>query len=366
MANAKRPIFDIQKARQTVEKGRRANWWLRRGSKSKGFFYTDANGRHITDEEILERIRQLVIPPAWRHVRISPFAGSRLQAVGIDTTGRVQYKYHTTFTEKQQKKKYSKIVDFGEHLPKLRAVTNEHIELEGFPREKVLAVMMRLINSLYMRVGTEQSVRHYRTYGITTLANRHLTIKRGGVLIFDFVGKSHIKHRKVVVDEELASVMQELKALGAAKKLFHYLDDEGKPHAVSPAEINRYIKAATSDEFSAKDFRTWGGTLLAASSLAELGRHEDEKQIKKNIVKAVKDVAEQLGNTPTVCRGSYIHPDVIKYYEAGVTIEDFRPRKARRIRRVEADYEPEEKALLRMLASTNKNGAASPAAPDKE
>jgi DNA topoisomerase-1 len=349
MQQTAKPIFDVQKSKQTIEKGRRANWWQRRGSKSKGFYYVDANGRRITDEASLERINQLVLPPAWRYVRISPHAGSRLQAVGMDTRGRVQYRYNTKFSEKQQRKKFSKIVEFGRQLPRLRSVTNEHIALEGFPREKVLAVMMRLINSLYMRVGTEKSVRNYRTYGITTLANRHLTIKRGGVLVFDFVGKSHIKHRKVLVDEELASVMQDLKSLGGARKLFHYLDDEGKPHPVSPAEINRYIKEATSSEFSAKDFRTWGGTLLAAVRLAELGKPEDEKALKKNILRAVCEVAEQLGNTPTVCRGSYIHPDVIRHYETGLTIEDFRPRKARRIRRIENDYDPEEKALLRML-----------------
>jgi DNA topoisomerase-1 len=343
------PIFDVKQAKQTIEKGRRANWWRRCGSKSKGFYYVDGNGRRITDEVGLERINRLVLPPAWRFVRISPHAGSSLQAVGMDTRGRVQYRYHTKFSEKQQRKKFSKIVEFGRQLPQLRAVTNEHIALEGFPREKVLAVMMRLINSLYMRVGTEKSVRHYRTYGITTLANRHLTIKRGGVLVFDFVGKSHIKHRKVLVDEELASVMQDLKSLGGARKLFHYLDEAGKPHPVSPAEINRYIKEATSPKFSAKDFRTWGGTLLAAVRLAELGKPEEEKAVKTNIVRAVKEVAEQLGNTPTVCRGSYIHPDVIRQYESGLTIEDFRPKKARRIRRIESDYDPEEKALLRML-----------------
>jgi len=346
------PIFDVKKARQTVIKGRRAGWWRRCGSKSKGFYYVDSSGKRITDEEALARINQLVLPPAWRSVRISPFAASSLQAVGVDTTGRVQYRYHVKFCEKQQRKKFSKIVDFGRQLPKLRTVTNEHIALEGFPREKVLAIMMRLINSLYIRVGTEKSVRHYRTYGITTLANRHLTIKRGGVLVFEFVGKSHIKHRKVMVDEELAHVMQDLKALGGAKKLFHYLDDEGRPRPICPADINRYIKEATGPEFSAKDFRTWGGTLLAATRLAELGKAEDEKQIKKNLVRAIRDVSEQLGNTPTVCRSSYIHPDVIKAYEEGVTIDDFRPRASRRIRRIEADYEPEEKALLRMLEVT--------------
>jgi DNA topoisomerase-1 len=204
-----KPIFDKAKARAAIEKGRRAKWIMRRGSKSRGFFYTDATGKKITDEAIIERIKSLVIPPAWSHVRISPSESSRVQAVGMDTTCRIQYLYHSKFSEKQQRKKFAKIEKFGEHLPQFRKVTNEDISLEGFPKQKVLAVMMRLINSLYIRVGTEKSARHYRTYGITTLQNKHLEIKRGGQLVFDFVGKSHIKHRKVLVDEELAAVMKD-------------------------------------------------------------------------------------------------------------------------------------------------------------
>ena len=346
--------FDTARAREAISKGRRAKWWQRKGSKSGGFHYVDRTGKRITDAESLERIKSLVIPPAWRHVRISPSVSSAIQAVGMDTTGRIQYKYRTQFTEKQQRKKFEKIERFGEYLPQLRAVTNEHISLDGFPREKVLAMMMRLINSLYIRIGTEKSAHHYRTYGITTLKNKHLEIKRGGRLVFDFVGKSSIKHRKVMVDEELASLLKELKELGAARKLFHYVDEAGKPRPIKPSDINAYIKTATAPEFSSKDFRTWGGTLLAAIALAEIGKPEEERETKKNIVKAVKSVAEQLGNTPAVCRGSYIHPTVLASYESGVTLDEFRPTKSRRIHRVEADYEPEEKALLKMLKANGK------------
>jgi len=350
-----KPTFDKAKARATIEKGRRAKWIRRRGSKGRGFFYIDTAGKKITDETTLERIKSLVIPPAWSHVRIAPSAGCRIQAVGMDTTGRIQYLYHSKFSEKQQRKKFAKIEKFGEYLPQFRKVTNDDISLEGFPKEKVLAVMMRLINSLYIRVGTEKSARHYRTYGITTLQNKHLEIKRGGQLVFDFVGKSHIKHRKVMVDEELAGVMKDLKQLGGARKLFHYLDEAGKARPVKPSDINSYIKTATSPEFSSKDFRTWGGTLLAAMALAEIGKTEDPRQLKSNIVKAVKTVAEELGNTPTVARSSYIHPTILSDYEKGVTIEEFRPKKTRRIKRVETDYEPEEKALLRLLNRNGKN-----------
>ena len=269
----------------------------------------------------------------------------------MDTTGRVQYKYHPKFSEKQQRKKFEKIERFGEQLPKLRKVTSEHLSLEGFPREKVLAVMMRLINSLYFRVGTEKSVRHYKTYGITTLKNQHLTFGRRGELIFDFVGKSHKKHRKVLVDKELSTLMRDLKALGGARKLFNYVDENGQVRPVRPADVNTYLKEVTSPEYTAKDFRTWGGTLLAATELAEIGPADEDHVVKKNIVKAVKSVAEQLGNTPSVCRGSYIHPKVITSYESGITIDEYRPRRRRRITFYEAESEPEEKALVKLLRS---------------
>ncbi|HYJ90690.1 MAG TPA: hypothetical protein VEV84_05230, partial [Pyrinomonadaceae bacterium] len=325
-----------------VEKGRRAKWWRRKGSRTRGFRYYDANGRQITDEATLERIKSLVIPPAWKFVRISPSPGSRVQAVGVDTTGRVQYLYHKQYSERQQRKKYEKIERFGQMLPQFRQVTNEHLGLEGFPREKVLAIMMRLINSLYFRVGSEKSVRRYKTFGITTLQNRHVTIDRRGRLVFDFVGKSHIKHRKILVDKDLARVMDELRSLGPARKLFHYVAEDGSLRSVKPADVNAYIKTATSPEFSSKDFRTWGATLLAALELAEIGPADDGREIKRRLVRAIKRVAEQLGNTPTVCRSSYIHPAVIDAYCRGVTLAEFEPRQQRSIRLSQADFEPGE------------------------
>ena len=345
----KQPIFDTNKSKENIEKGKRAKWIQRKGGKSKGFHYADKTGKKISDEKTLERIKSLVIPPAWKYVRISPAASSSLQAIGMDTNGRIQYLYHSKFSEQQQQKKFAKIEKFGEFLPNLRKITNEHLALEGFPREKVLAVMTRLINSLYIRIGTEKSVKNYKTYGITTLQNRHLEINKKGELIFNFVGKHHIKHRKVLVDEELAGVMKDLKSLGGARKLFHYLDENGKARPIKPSDINNYLKAATAPEYSAKDFRTWGGTLLAALELAEIGCCDDKKTLNKNILKAVKKVAEQLGNTPTVCRSSYIHPKIIKSYESGITLEEFVPRKKRKIKRIEIEHEAEEKALLKLF-----------------
>ncbi len=345
-------IFDVDKARATIEKGRRAKWWRRTGTSHKNFKYVDARGsiiiRNKTD---IARIKALVVPPAWKHVRINPSPGGKIQAVGMDGNGRVQYRYNSNFSEKQQRKKFQKIEEFGKLLPQLRQVTNEHVSLDGLPREKVLALIMRLINALYFRVGTDLSAEHYKTYGITTLQKKHLKIGNKGKLVFDFVGKSHVQHRKVIVDQELAAAVKELAALGRGRKLFRYLDADGKARAVTPAQINSYIKSATGPSFSSKDFRTWGGTVLAASEFAELGVAKNKSEIKKNIVQVVKRVAEELGNTPAVCRSSYIHPIVLSAYEAGMTIGDFRPRASRRITRKAVDLEPEEVALIKLLES---------------
>src|ERR1043165_319595 len=199
---------------EIVERGARARWWRRLGSERAGFRYETGTGRNITNEAELERIRSLVIPPAWKHVRVSPRPASRLQAIGIDTSGRVQYIYHPQYAARQQRKKYEKIERFGEYLPALRRRTNEDIARVELSRERVLAVIIRLINDLYFRIGSELSVKRYRTYGVTTLRNRHLEIKRGGRLVFSFVGKHHIRHRRIVVDEELAMLLNDIKKIG--------------------------------------------------------------------------------------------------------------------------------------------------------
>lgn len=343
------PIFDVGNARSSIEKGRRARWWTRAKKSAKSFAYLDAAGAAIKKKADLDRIKSLVIPPAWQHVRINPSSGGKIQAVGMDATGRVQYLYHPSFAAKQQRKKFQKIERFGAVLPGLRRTTNEHIALDGLPREKVLAVAMRLINSLYFRVGTDLSAKHYRTYGITTLQKRHLKIGQKGKLSFDYVGKSHIQHRKILVDEDLSAILKDLIAAGRGRKLFQYLDADGKFKAVTPSQINAYLKAATAPEFSSKDFRTWGATVLAAVAFADIGPSETEAEKKKNIVRVVRLVAEELGNTPAVCRSSYIHPAVIDAYCGGSTIEEFTPPRSRKIKRKAADLDPEEKALIRLL-----------------
>ncbi len=345
----------------SVTRERRARWWRRLGSKSRGFRYETADGRPVTDEAALERIKSLVIPPAWREVRIAPSPRSPLQAIGVDKLGRVQRIYHPAFVARRARRKYEKIERFGAALPLLRRKTNEDIAREGLGKERVLAVVVRLINDLYFRVGSEESVRRYRTYGVTTLRNRHLEIERGGRLVFKFTGKHHIKHRRILVDEELAALVRDIKSLGGSK-LFQYIGEDGKTRPVTPRDVNEYIKAAAGPEFSAKDFRTWGGTLLAATELAEIGCCDDQRRAKKNLAAAVKRVAERLGNTPTVCRSCYIHPLVLEAYERGRSIEEFRPRRTRRrIQRHQPEYSVEELALIKLLRAA-RNGAAAKSA----
>ncbi len=349
MPNGNDTIYDSATALAMITKGRRGEWWERKGGKSAGFRYFDNKGRQITDKDAIDRIRSLVIPPAWKYVRICPSPNGRLQVVGMDARGRIQYRYHPAYSKKQERKKFAKVVKFGEFLPALRKATSAHLSVEGLPKEKVLAVMLRLINSLYFRVGTELSEKHYKTYGITTLIKKHLTLKPKGKLIFDFVGKSHVQHRKVLVDEDLAAVVKEIAELPGGRRLFRFVDTDGKKRSIKPADVNTYLKAITDPQFSSKDLRTWGGTLLAASSLAEIGKGETEAEVKKNIVKTVKQVADELGNTPAVCRSSYIHPAVLDSYSAGITIENFTPRKTRRISVKKNGIEPEEAALLKLL-----------------
>lgn len=316
---------------------------------ARGFSYFTNDGVRLTDPQHLERIRSLVVPPAWRNVLISPAAGGKIQAVGVDTRGRIQYIYHPKFAEAQQRKKFARIEKFGEYLPELRRITNEHILLDGFPREKVLAIMTRLINSLYIRIGTDRSVKNYRTYGITTLGKRHVTIYPKGKVVFEFVGKSKKKHKKVLVDPELAATIRDLVSLGAGRKLFKYYNGDNRLRSVKPNDINAYIRSVTGSDFTAKDFRTWGASLLAAVELADAGVADNERQAQKAIVNTVRYVAEELGNTPAVCRSSYIHPNIVKAYLRGVTIADFTPRRMARAKRVEPGPSPEEVSLMKLF-----------------
>jgi DNA topoisomerase IB len=326
--------------------------WTRRGRKG-AFRYLDQQGRPIRDPAKLERIEKLAIPPAWKEVCISPSPKAKLQATGLDKVGRKQYLYHADFRAAQEQAKYDKLIRFAEKLPELRAAMAEHLDKSDVDRERVSAIALRLINLGWFRVGSDRYVRGSGTYGITTLTRRHVTV-RGHRVTLAFRGKHKIQVRTSVVDEELAVAMRELLAIPGGARVFRY-EWEGAVYNLTSKRLNDYVKLYMGPDFSAKDFRTWGGTLLAAIALAEhAGRHgfpDTKTDEKRSISAAMRRVAQQLGNTPAVCRASYVSPAVIEQYLDGRTIEDFRPRHLRVVGAREAGLDPEEQALLSLLRS---------------
>ena len=328
----------------------RRGGWRRRGSKSGGFRYYDANGREIVDPEQLERIDGLRIPPAWRDVRISPRPRAKLQATGYDSAGRKQYLYHPDFRAKQEQAKFEKLVRFGEKLPAIRAAMAADMDRDHLDRDRVAAIALRLINLGWFRPGSERYAKESRTYGITTLRPSHVTV-RGGRIKLDFRAKHRVWVRTVVVDSELAEAIKELCELKGRGRLFRFRNGDGSLANLNDRHLNEYVRAHMGEEFTVKDFRTWGGTLLAAVELAERGPAESETQAKKAVTAMCRSVAEKLGNTPAVCRASYISPPVIEQYMEGRTIDDFRPRHLRVVSARDVDLQPEERALLGLLRS---------------
>ncbi len=277
-------------------------------------------------------------------MRIAPSPHARLLALGLDDAGRVQYLYHPTFRGRQDREKFRRIEHFGEYLPNLRRVTNEDLTLPGLPKRRVVAIVLRLINRLYFRVGSPQGVTRYRTYGVTTLRNQHLRDLGDGRLAFSFDGKSHVHQRRLLVDEDLARALEELKRT-PGPCLFKYLDERGSPHAVRARDVNDYIKDATAPGFSAKDFRTWAGTLLVAKELGKLGRGTNERDSRRKIAQAVRAAATELGNTPAVCRRSYLHPGVLRAYLHDPSFDEFTSN-GQRIQTLQEGYTADELALL--------------------
>src|SRR5919204_5567931 len=273
----------------------RKGGWRREGSRGR-FRYFDARGNRITDEEKLERIEALVIPPAWKDVWISPSPTAKLQATGVDAAGRRQYLYHPDFRARQDEEKFGRLIRFAERLPDLRASMAEHMDSDSLDRERVSAVALRLIDLGWFRVGSERYARESRTYGITTLTKRHVRV-RGHRIAVDFLGKNRARVHSTVVDDELAEALEQLLALPGGGRLFRY-DWEGELYNLTSARLNDYIATHMGDEFTAKDFRTWGGTLTAAIGLAERGPVETETEAKRSIAAVMRTVGERLGNTP--------------------------------------------------------------------
>jgi DNA topoisomerase-1 len=324
----------------------RRGGWRRAGSKRR-FRYEDSRGKRITDPAKLERIEALVIPPAWKDVWISPRPNAKLQATGVDAAGRRQYLYHPDFRARQEQMKFDKLVRFAEALPGLRMTMGEHMTLDEYDRERVCAIAIRLINMTWFRVGTDRYARGSGTHGVTTLTRRHVTV-RGTRVTFRFRAKHRVQVRTTVVDVELAQAIKDLLAQPGPARLFRY-GRNGESCNLTGAVLNEYIREHMGEEFTAKDFRTWAGTVLAAIALAEIAAFTSRRQARRNILRAVESVARRLGNTPAICRKGYVHPAVIDAYLAGVTLDAFRRRTERAITEDVAGLTPDEAVVLGML-----------------
>jgi DNA topoisomerase-1 len=326
----------------------RKGGWRRVGSKRR-FRYLDSRGTEIIDPDKLARIEALVIPPAWRDVWISPRAGAKLQATGIDSAGRRQYLYHPEYRAAQERAKFDKLIRFAERLPDLRKAMAKDMERDSLEPERISAVALRLINLGWFRVGSDRYAKTTKTFGITTLRKSHVKV-RGSRISFRFRGKHQAWVRTALVDAELASVMKELRALPGGRRLFRYRLN-GELYSLTGRRLNDYIAEHMGEEFTAKDFRTWGGTLLAAISFAEQPIPESEADAKRSVAAVMRKVGERLGNTPAIARASYVSPAVVEQYLDGRTIDDFRPRHLRVVGARDIELDHEEEALLSLLRS---------------
>jgi DNA topoisomerase I len=322
-----------------------ANPGIRRKRAGKGFSYVGVDGRPVRDKATLARIRSLAIPPAYTEVWICPTANGHLQATGRDARGRKQYRYHPRWREVRDETKFGRMLAFSEVLPRLRARLEEDLAKPGLPREKVLATVVRLLECTAIRVGNDEYARSNRSFGLTTLQDRHVEIS-GSTLRFEFRGKSGKVHRVALSDRRLARIVARCQALPGAD-LFQYEDDEGKQVAIGSGDVNDYLRDITGEEFTAKDFRTWAGTLQAVAALEAVGPATTQREAKAAILRAIDQVAGRLNNTRAVCRKYYVHPAVLETYQAGTLHEALQnggPPKS-----TASALRPEEQAVVRLL-----------------
>jgi DNA topoisomerase-1 len=280
-----------------------------------GFDYRDAGGRAVRDPAVLERIRRLAIPPAWTEVWICPNPRGHLQATGRDARGRKQYRYHPKWREVRDGTKYGRLIEFARALPRIRRRTESDLRAAGLPRSKVLAAVVKLLEKTFIRVGNDEYARTNRSYGLTTMRDGHVRI-RGSRVQFVFRGKSGVAHELELDDRRLAKIVRQCRDL-PGQELFQYRDAQGRVVDIGSADVNAYLKEVTGEAFTSKDFRTWAGTVLAATLLRQCEAAASEREAKKNVVQAIEQVAAQLGNTRAVCRKCYVHPAVIDSYLDG-------------------------------------------------
>jgi DNA topoisomerase I len=292
-----------------------------RQKSGKDFRYYDLDGKWIRDSRTLNRINKLVIPPAWKNVWVCPKNNGHLQATGIDDKGRKQYLYHPDWIKITKQNKFSKMVDFGLSLPIIREKIRYGLQLKNLEKRKILSVIVWLLEHTFIRVGNEEYSRDNNSFGLTTLHNKHIAV-RGSEIVFKFRGKSGVSHVIKVSSPIIAKTIKRCIEL-PGYEIFQFIDENGNRHVVDSADVNLYLKDLTKHDFSAKDFRTWGGTSISANHFYKLGHPGDKKIIQKNIVETVKTVATHLGNTVSVCRSYYIHPTVIKTYEDNILVPHF-------------------------------------------
>jgi DNA topoisomerase I len=320
---------------------------IRRKKSGKGFTYARPDGTKLSDPQVVKRIRSAAIPPAWTDVRISPFADGHIQATGRDAKGRKQYRYHPLFREVRESTKYEHVVAFGNALPTIRAKVREHMALRGLPREKVLATVVHLLETTLIRVGNDDYAKQNRSYGLTTLKNRHVAIE-GSEVRFRFTGKSGKQWSLKVNDRRVAKIIKACQEL-PGQELLQYVEKDGTQQDVTSNDVNAYLKEITGQDITAKDFRTWAGTVLAALALKELESFDTAAQAKKNLRAAIERVAARLGNTPTICRKCYIHPEVLNSYLDGNLALEIKSEVESELRNELAGLQPEEAAVLAML-----------------
>ena len=319
----------------------------RRRKGRSNFAYFDADGRAITDAVVIARIRSLAIPPAWRDVWICPFENGHLQATGTDARGRKQYRYHPRFRDARDRTKFEHIVDFAQALPAIRRRVEADLSQPGLPKGKVLAAVVRLLEATLIRVGNEEYARENHSYGLTTLRRRHVDVT-GARIRFEFRGKSGVGHEIDLEDARLAEIVRRCQEL-PGQELFQYLDEAGDWHDVNSGDVNGYLHQIAGEEFTAKDFRTWSGTVLAAVALRNLEGFTTKAQARKNIVQAVESVAHRLGNTRAVCRKCYVHPAVIDGYLDGTLLKSIQGAAAPHPQSAVAELRPDEAEVLTYL-----------------
>ncbi|WFU57666.1 DNA topoisomerase IB [Bradyrhizobium pachyrhizi] len=319
----------------------------RRKRTGTSFTYYDKDGKPIIDQAVIRRIKSIGIPPAYEFVWICPSPYGHIQATGLDARGRKQYLYHPKWRELREQNKYEQIMQFAAALPPLRARVVSDMKLNGLPRDKVLATIVSLLEKTLIRVGNAEYAEKNKSYGLTTMRRKHVAIGRG-VLRFDFTGKSGKQWKLQVEDRRIAAIVKRCAEI-PGHELFKYLDDDGTSRTVDSGDVNGYIKEITGQDFSAKDFRTWAGTVLAALALSEFKKYDSQAEAKRNVVAAIEKVAKQLGNTAAICRKSYVHPEILNAYMSGDLVKMVDAKIAQKFKRQYSKLTSDEIMVLAFL-----------------